>query len=75
MGQPYYSDFNISHEQVYSDLEKAKSENYHLKKQLKNQRSINKGQKKYIKSLERKLKTKNKNEQHYRNGRKRGKNG
>jgi predicted metallo-beta-lactamase superfamily hydrolase len=72
MGQPYYSDFDISHETVYEELARTKAENFHLKKQLKNKNEINKGQKKTIAALSKKLKAVNKNEQHYRNGRKRG---
>lgn len=72
MGEPYYSEFNLSHETVYLEMERLKSENYHLKKQLSNKNNINRGQSKTIASLERKLKDKNRNTQHYRNGRKRG---
>lgn len=72
MGEPYYSEFNITHEEVYAELARVKAENYHLKGQLKHQRNINRGQSKLIGSLEKKLKGRNDNEQHYRNGRKRG---
>lgn len=72
MGEPYYSEFGIQHETLYLELEKLKSENFHLKKQLSNKNNINRGQSKTIASLERKLKDKNGNKQHYRNGRKRG---
>ncbi len=57
---------------LYLELERLKSENYHLRRQLKNQRSINKGQAKLIKTLEKKLKLVKGKDQHYRNGRKRG---
>lgn len=72
MGQPYHSEFNISHEDLYAELERLKSENYHLKRQLKHKNNINGGQSKQIAALEKKLKKLNGNEQHYRNGRKRG---
>lgn len=75
MGEPYYSEFNINHEELYLELERVKSENYHLKRQLSNKQNINRGQSKQIASLEKKLKANNKNKQHYRNGRKRGANG
>lgn len=75
MGEPYYSEFGINHEALYAELERVKSENYHLKRQLSNKNNINRGQSKTIASLEKKLKTVNKNKQHYRNGRKRGANG
>lgn len=75
MGEPYYSEFNISHEELYSELERLKSENYHLKRQLSHKQNINRGQSKQIAALEKKLKKENQNKQHYRNGRKRGANG
>lgn len=75
MGEPYYSEFNINYEQLYLELERVKSENYHLKRQLSNKQNINRGQSKQIAALEKKLKNKNKNQQYYRNGRKRGSNG
>ena len=77
MGQPnqYYSDFGLNHEQVYSENERLKAENYHLRNQLKNKNNQLKGQDKYIGKLERKVKSKNGEEQFYRNGRKRGSNG
>lgn len=75
MGEPYYSEFNINHEELYLELERVKSENYHLKRQLSHKNNINRGQSKTIAALEKKLKHNNKNKQHYRNGRKRGSNG
>lgn len=72
MGEAYHSEFNISHEELYSQMEKLKSENYHLKRQLAHKNNINKGQQKTIASLERKLKKHGETVQHYRNGRKRG---
>lgn len=77
MGQPnqYYSDFNLNHEQVYAENEKLKSENHQLRKKLSKKRDRIKGQDRYISKLERKVKEKNGDEQHYRNGRKRGSRG
>ena len=75
MGEPYHSDFDISHETLYAELERLKAENYHLRKQLRNKNDINRGQKKLITSLQKKLKSYNTSEQHYRNGRKRGAHG
>lgn len=75
MGEPYHSEFSINHENLYLELERLKSENYGLKRQLKHQRNINKGQSKLIASLEKKLKLQNQDAQHYRNGRKRGSRG
>ena len=75
MGENYYSEFDLNHEEMYAELERLKSENYHLKRQLSHKQNINRGQSKQIAALEKKLKEVNKNEQHYRNGQKRGKHG
>jgi regulator of replication initiation timing len=75
MGEVYYSEFNINHEELYAEMERLKSENYHLKRQLSHKQNINRGQSKHIATLEKKLKAVNKSKQHYRNGRKRGANG
>lgn len=72
MGEEYHSEFAISHEELYAELERLKSENYHLRRQLSNKNNIDKGQKKLIQKLEKKLKKYGETEQHYRNGRKRG---
>lgn len=71
----YLSDYNISHEKLYAELKRTEAENYHLKRQLKNLRIADRGRLKYIKKLEKKIKSYDKPEQHYRNGRKRGSNG
>lgn len=75
MGEPYHSEFNISHENVYAELARVKGENYHLKRQLKNKNNINRGQSKLIASLQKELKQTGDTKQHYRNGRKRGSHG
>ncbi len=75
MGQPYHSEFNINHEQLYSELKRLKSENYHLSRQLINQRSVNRNQSRHIAKLEKKLKAANGKGQRYRNGQKRGSHG
>jgi len=72
MGEAYYSEFDINHETVYAELERLKSENYHLKRQLAHKQNINRGQSKLIASLEKKLKKDNQTKQHYRNARKKG---
>lgn len=72
MGEPYHSEFNLSHEDVYAELGRIKAENYHLKRQLKHRNNINRGQSKLIASLEKELKQNGDTKQHYRNGRKRG---
>jgi hypothetical protein len=72
MGEPYLSDFDISHERLYAEMERLKSENYHLKRQLRKKNDRLKGQDNYIGTLEKKLRHSNKDQQHYRNGRKRG---
>lgn len=71
----YYSEFDLGHEQAYAELERLKSENYHLRRQLQHANNINRGQKKKLTAMEKKLKKANGNQQHYRNGRKRGSNG
>lgn len=76
MGEPYHSEFNLSHEDVYAELGRVKSENFHLKRQLKNKNNINLGQSKLIAKLEKEIKLLNGGKkQHYRNGRKRGSRG
>lgn len=75
LADPYYSDYGINHEKLYLELEQIKSENYHLKRQLRHKNNIIHGQSKLIASLEKKIKDRNKDKQHYRNGRKRGANG
>lgn len=76
MGEPerYYSDFDISHEELYARLEQLKAENYHLKRQLRNKNNIEKGHKNTIKVLSKKVKKK-RGSKGYRNGQKRGSNG
>lgn len=75
MEDKYYSEFDLNHEELYAELERLKAENYHLKRQLSHKQNINRGQSKLIASLEKKLKERNIDTQHYRNGQKRGKNG
>jgi hypothetical protein len=72
MEDKYYSEFDLNHEELYAELERLKAENYHLKRQLSHKQNINRGQSKLIASLEKKLKDRNVDTQHYKNGRKRG---
>ncbi len=56
MGERYYSEFEIGHEQLYLELERLKAENYSLKRQLSHNRNTTKGQSKMIASLQKQLK-------------------
>jgi multidrug resistance efflux pump len=68
-------EFELNYEELYAELERLRGENYHLKRQLRNKNNRLSGQSKFIASLEKKLKERNKDTQHYKNGRKRGANG
>lgn len=75
MTSQYFSEFDISHEHLYNELDRLRSENYHLKNRLSHIQNINKGQSKQITAMSRKLKQFNGSKQHYRNGRKKGSRG
>lgn len=53
MDDRYFSDFNLPHEEVYLELKKVKSRNYHLSRKLEEQERVSKGQSKLIAELRR----------------------
>lgn len=71
----YCSDYDISHEELYLELERLKAENYGLRRQLRNKSISVRNLKKTIRAMNKKLKSVNSNKEHYRNGRKRGSRG
>lgn len=71
----YVSSYNINHEHIYYEVERLKQENFHLRRQLAHKQNINRGQSRIIAAQNKKLKRYNEEEQHYRNGQKRGKRG
>lgn len=71
----YCSDYDISHEELYLELERLRAENYGLRRQLRNKNRSNKELKKTIRAMNKKLKNSNTSKNHYRNGQKRGSRG
>ena len=53
MDERYFSDFNLPHEEVYLELRKVKSRNYHLSKKIEEQERLNRSQSKLITELRR----------------------
>lgn len=58
----------LPNEELYSEFQRLKAENYHLKGQLKRKNNEAKGRDKYIRKLEKQLKQLKPDKQHYRNG-------